>query len=406
MENSPEDTSNNSTTSPTTVQLSPDLLMQTMELLQEIKNIAIDLKSTSHTMQRQLLELKALSNGAYQGQPAQRSASVTSSHHLYQNDNDLPPPSVHHAHRVVRQTSRLDSPGLADGHVDTRSAFPASREVTTSINKNDDSSTILETTKDAPLTTASMPVNSQSTNDIAINNNKYTVAQLLECRPTPTEDDILPKWKEALVKFLRPPPSIRWTLSFPFASRYLIRGDSYMTPQLLKIDVQEKLVDGQWQIPRTVIICSTTLMVQHAEMKLKRCVSGSAARHPEIDFGEGLSVAVGNDQEILEASTPFIHKERPLIICTPKDAGDLLTADIDQVWWLNVKMPGMSDLLDGFQACVPKLSRSFEVTVIFGKEDHQPARYIKRWLADTGAEVLTPLTDVDRHFNRGWSSAL
>ena len=148
-------------------------------------------------------------------------------------------------------------------------------------------------------------------------------------------------------------PKVIWTLRLPFATRTLKRGNSYMTSQLLEISVFERLVDGQWKIPRTLAICSTQRMADSVIEKMEKCLAEAASRHPEIDRGWGVAVAHDRTDigQILQESSAFASNEKPLMVCSPKYAVDFLTAEIDQVYWLNVKTAGMEDLLKAFKHC-------------------------------------------------------
>lgn len=86
------------------------------------------------------------------------------------------------------------------------------------------------------------------------------------------------------------------------------------------------------------------------------------------------------------------------MVCSASYAADFLTADVTQVWWLNLRLEGMIDLLQAFEACEESLIKSLRVKVVFDKSDEQHAWTIKNFVDETGAQIVTDLKAVDRHF--------
>ena len=236
----------------------------------------------------------------------------------------------------------------------------------------------------------------------------YSVAELLTYRNA-SHNDSSTKWpaisQEVFETTAAPEstPKVIWTFKFPFASKTLKRGDSYMTPQLLEINVYEQVIDGRWQIPRTIVICSTKPIMQYAIAKLERCVAQTALRRPDGDIGDGVAVVHGDMDldDILCASMEFINKDKPLMVCSQRYAVDFLTADIAQVYWLNVKMAGMDGLLQAFGECERKLSQSTQVIMVFGEDDVEQGWHVRKWVERSGAETVTPLSELDKYFPGG-----
>lgn len=240
----------------------------------------------------------------------------------------------------------------------------------------------------------------------AVSPRKYTISELLTYR-LPAGHVDRTAWESMLKDVCdtsaitpRQTPKIRWALKFPFTDRGLRRGDSYLIPQLLGINLIEKLVEGHWEIARTIVICSTQRMTECAIETLEKIVSEITSRPPEANLGNGVAVVcdIVLKKQISRASTDFISRQKPVMVCSPSYAADFLAADVTQVLWLNLRLEGMVDLLQAFEACEESLIKSLRVTVVFDKSDKQQAWTIKTFLEETEAQVVTDLKAVDRHF--------
>ena len=240
----------------------------------------------------------------------------------------------------------------------------------------------------------------------AVSPRKYTIPELLTYQPPAGHVDhialknMLKDVYDTSAITPRPTPRIRWALKFPFADKGLRRGDSYLIPQLLEINLIEKLVEGHWEIPRTVVICSTQRMTECAIETLEKSAADITSRHPDTNLGNGVAVVSETvlKMQISQASADFISGEKPIMVCSPSYAADFLAAEVTQVWWLNLRLEGMIELLQAFEACEESLIKSLRVMVVFDKSDEQQAWTIKNYLEETGAQVVTDLKAIDRHF--------
>ena len=266
------------------------MLSESKTVLAEFRKGVSEFHATSRTI---LQELRALKEGASDASGSQRTDHHVPETQQFLSDSEeekQPSPSVslestsqHPAwtemHALPPDHSDLLGPLV---HLETRDLLSDEQAYTSSI---DDSSS--EKASTGRHSTLERDADSPR---------KYTIPELLTYRP-PTGHVDHTAWKSMLKDICntsaitpRPTPRIRCTLRFPFTDRGLRRGYGYLIPQLLEINLIEKLVEGHGEIPRTVVICSTQRMTECAVETLAKSVSDITSRHPNTNLGNGVAV--------------------------------------------------------------------------------------------------------------------
>ena len=144
--------------------------------------------------------------------------------------------------------------------------------------------------------------------------------------------------RNAPAESLSPPNNITWRLSYPFLDPRIHRK-SYLRNQIHPLDIRARPdADGRLNIPRTLIIASTDPIIHAAASKASNSLIhlDDVCRDRHIDHLAAQIHSKKDADDAQFASESFLSDAAHIIVCPHAFAKDLLSAQVQEVYWLNV----------------------------------------------------------------------
>jgi hypothetical protein len=113
-------------------------------------------------------------------------------------------------------------------------------------------------------------------------------------------------------------------------------------PQLWEINIRPVQVGTTYRLPRTIVVASTYTALQGITTKV---TAAMRAWNLDEQFA-GLKVSVslataydpGSLDQIEARLEDFANGDKSVIVCSPDYVKGILHCDVEQIWWLNVKV--------------------------------------------------------------------
>ena len=167
-------------------------------------------------------------------------------------------------------------------------------------------------------------------------------------------------------------------------------GDTrqYSNAQLAQMNINADIVNGEWQMPRTMVVASNKPMLGSAMKKIENMVSRAKMGLPDLET-ENVVVCLYPDTGSAATINSWKSRSSQILICSPGDAIDLLDDGIVQVFMFNLKGRDWENtkLLIGL-LCTQSTAVNISVTVIVDWEDQRMEQMIRSLLAGLGATVI------------------